>query len=359
MKTNYKSIILSLGLALMGLFSFSGLFGQAVNTGDGAATIENYINSQGTSEIADTVTVNQSMPYWVWPSAAYNPDYTSSGFTASYPTAAEIATHVLSTFTWDAGTDGTIDAQTKNYVELSWSTTGQKTIQVTENPPTGLCSGDPVQMIVTVINPPTAGITNGITNELGLTNVIAKGCAGDATLSTAITFAQTNTFERAPYYVNATYKVYNVASLDASGNLPNDGGTPTSVFDPSTAYTTVSDISGAATIQLNGVNGTVPSESNPVKVTSATGNLFGNQTYGVENSRITVYEFTYNGVNGKISRKSDYLAAAAGTITSSTDWGNYSYYPDVTTPANKKYYIVVFPKPVTGPIYHIDNDTFK
>jgi hypothetical protein len=353
MKTNYKSIILSLGLAVMGLMFFNGANAQDPWTGvnsQGDYSQSTFTNSTPTV-FEDKITVNKFMPYWVWPSAAYNPSFDETQI-GTWADTASITNNVISKFTWDAGT-GSVQNRSQNYIEISWNTTGDKTISVTETPAAGICYGLPVYMGIHVIDEPSGWVTatTKASPALGLDSVLISGCENDAALlsaASALSFMPTNSEEEYPYNVNLNYKVYNIPSLDASGNI-----------DP-TEFKPANEITTSANVKVNGIDGTTnPSNSNPIVLSTSSDKLVGGKDYAAENSKITVYEFTYNNINGKISRKSDYLAARGDfeasnpAWTSTTSYGKFSYYPAAAV--NTKYYIVVFPKPVTGPIYHISN----
>lgn len=362
-----KQNLLKLAFTMMAMVFMTGAMAQT-NTGQwGAnATVGDYVRSNGTpitnpadalvTSPTDKITVNKSMPFWVWPSASYNPDfdYTSIGSAIT-----NIVTGVVSDFAWvSAGStitsyysDGTSTDDgngIKNYVEISWNTTGNKVIEVTETPSSALCPADPVYFGVSVIDVPSATIV-GANSALGLDNVISSACWDASTPhSVAVNVTLPNAAEVYPYHFNVTYEVFNVSSLDGSGELPNDGS---NVFNDAAAG--VSPIAiGDGTVHIYGQDGAAyPTAGNP-RILAAGTELVAAQDYKVQNNMITVYRLTYNNVNARISRKSDYIAARTGTWTA-TDYGNFSYYPTVA--ANTAKYIVSLPTPVTGPIYHIPN----
>ncbi len=318
----------------------------------------------------DTITINKAMPFWVYPSVVYNPSYTAPTNSGNYTPIANniVSANVLSDFAWTVGggtatyydATGAVDgaAPYKNYVEISWASTGSKTITAVEDPSASPCNGDAVIQFVEVIDVPSASISNAVSTALGLDNVIVAACDGDAALTTAdlsIDFSRAgNTNEKYPYHFNLPYKVYTVEKLTAAGEIPHitNGTTSDEVINDASAD--VANYTGSSSIMVYGSeNGSVvPSDANPIIVTSGT-EVVADQDYAVQNNKITVYEFTYNNVNAKFSRKSDYIAMRNGNYAA-TDYERFTYYP--TTAADLRYYIIALPKPQTGPIYHIGNN---
>lgn len=333
-----KQNLLKLAFTMLAMVIMTGAMAQT-NTGQWAEPGNDELGDYVQSEANDKVTVGKSMPFWVWPSAAYNPDFDPSGIGASYSTVAQITANVISSFAW--GVDGGTSAnETANYVEISWATTGSKTVEVTETPSSALCPAGPVYFGVSVIDVPSATIV-GANSALGLDNVISSACWDASTPhSVAVNVTLPNAAEVYPYHFNVTYEVFNVSSLDGSGELPNDGS---SVFNDAAAG--VSPIAiGDGTVHIYGQDGAAyPTAGNP-RILAAGTELVAAQDYKVQNNMITVYRLTYNNVNAGISRKSDYIAARTGTWTA-TDYGNFSYYPTVAAKTAK--YIVSLPTPVT------------
>lgn len=349
-----RSTLSKLALTLVAAFVFVGANAQPwsnATEGDYTRSAATPITDPATVTFTDKVTINKAMPFWVFPSVAYNPDYVTTGFGSNYTTSAQIVANVVSSFAWTAGLDGTTSAANKNYVEIAWSTTGNKTISVIETPAAGICPGEAVYFGVNVIDVPSASIDVHATapSALGLNNVISSACWSTAVAhNVAINTTLANADEEYPYHFNVTYEVFNVDGLDATGELPNAAG----VFDATN--TDVTDITGTTTVNVRGsVTPTAnPSDANPI-ILAAGNELVPSQNYAAQNDKITVYRITYNNVNAKISRKSDYLAARTGTWAA-TDYANFSYYP--AAPAAAARYIISLPTPVTGPIYHIANN---
>jgi len=344
---------LTLKIALVAVATILGLNGFAQNTGqwNTTPTVGKYTQSAASPILlpasvtyTDLITVGKKMPFFVWPSAAYNATWNPGATYAvpAYPTQLELQTGVQSDFVWQGGADFAslvpIAGFTKNYVEITMpATPGNYMIQVTETPAGGLCPAAPVYFGVKAIDVPSAAIdASAAVTKFGLSNVLKYSCwAATGDNKATIGLTNNNTDEVFPLNVNVTYKAYNVDALDGSGNI-------------------VLGAAIAGDTHIHGIVATaVPSASNPIVVAASGDALVAEQDYPLLNSKITVYEITYNNVNGAISRKSDYLAARAGNWVANS-YGSFSYYP--TTALATTNYIISFPAPVTGPIYHIANN---
>jgi len=352
-----KSTLLNLALSLVAIFIFAGAQAQT-NTGQWAAngTINEYTNAAG-----NTVTFGKAMPFWVWPSAAYNPNFNFA--IGAYATPATITTNVSSAFDWTATTGGAtiVPFQTglpltnRNYATISWpyGSIGAQTVSVLETPASGVCPATAVTYAVTVIDTPKVAITT-VAAKFGLTKLIQSNCWALANDNTSqIGFAVNTAAEVYPYAFYLDYKTYNVDGLDVSGNVPLTGGNlnttgATVIGTPSAAGVTLL----AYDNKLTGVGGGVPTKTgNPISVAAGTNLLAVAADFPALNSKITVYELDFSGYNAKVSRTSDYLAKSITTNAIRDNWGTYTQYGKSAL----KYYIVALPKPVTGPIYHISN----
>jgi hypothetical protein len=371
-----KQNLLKLAFIMMAMFVFTGAMAQ--NTGatqwDAESPVGDYVRSSPTTVLwnspddptyTDKITVGATMPFWVWPSAVYNPDFDFNDVSTTdpYNDPADITLNVTSGFAWKMGPYDTDEAGTitafgllpaiggfaLNYVEIPFPAMGERLIQVIETPAAVSCPGDAVWFGVTVIDEPMVKMTDVGATEVGVPLVIAHGCEGTAAVAvaaTAIGVTLDNADETAigatdvsRYHINATYTVY---------NCDIDGGTG----DVDWASRVVV---AAPTIEQFGFDGlTAISEANPILAESTA--LFAGEDYIIEGTKATVYEYTLVGWNAGISRKSDYLAMAAGPYAYA-DYDEFSYYTrnsdGLAVLTNR---IVVLPKPVTGPIYHIPND---
>ncbi|MFP4367104.1 MAG: hypothetical protein ACLFQA_08420 [Bacteroidales bacterium] len=365
---------MKLAMTLVAAFIFTGVMGQNTGAtqwedaaqeevGDYVRSNDTPFNSPDAVNYTDKITVGKAMPFWVWPSAVYNPDFDFNNITSN-ATQSDIETGVISDFAWKMGeydtdlstTENAFDAAgevtgfAKNYVEIEFPEAegmGQRLIQVIESPAAGPCPADAVWLGVTVIDQPMVRFANAGATEAGVPNTIAIGCAGSAEVAdaaTAINIALDNTDEvvigatdDSRYHINLNYTVYNVDIDGGTGDL--EWASATSV--------------GSPTLTVMGADGSSPvSQANPILAEDNT--LIEGETYGLEGAKATVYEFELVDWNAGISRKSDYIAIRDG---GTANYGDFDYYNHNTATdpvlVNR---IVVLPNPVTGPIYHIPND---
>lgn len=318
-------------------------------------TLGSYVASRNT----DKVTIGRTMPFWVHPSLVQNPSYSAP--TGTFATVSNIVSNVQSNFTWTLTGGGTLanfysDGTStddgngiKNYVQIN--TTGATdgdtiALEVVETADAayGGCNANPVYFNFEAINPPYARITNAANTDYSIggttINTIAFGCT--PLTSQNVTVAFDNAKEEFPYWMRASYSVYN-ATIDASNDItlgaaltfadamkPRGGVTPANPADQTT---------------------------NPLKFAAA-GDMYAapGMDFPTMNDKVTVYKFDLGSWNGSISRKSDYLALSAATA-GNIETGAYQWYTTPATPATDVTvaYLIVFPKPVTGPIYHIPN----
>ena len=253
----------TLKVALVAVATFIGFTASAQPW---HATQGDYTLGDTTTIVNNKVTINKAMPFWVYPSVAYNPAYVAPNAT-HYTPVASITANVLSSFTWtlNVPANGAVMTQTNannNYVELSFDKTGVQKIGVVETPAGGgVCPGKMIRYDVNVIDVPAANISNAVSTTYGLGNVIAAACDGDATLATTIDINLSNANEEAPYYVNLGYKVYTVDALDGSGDIPHSG----TVLDNVAAG--VTDYTASSSVTVFGQDGTtVPSATNPIVI---------------------------------------------------------------------------------------------
>ena len=269
-----KSTLLKIATTLTAMFLISGVFAQT-NTGAAGATgwVANTTVGDYVSTAGNKVTFGKAMPFWVWPSAAYNPDWDYSTI-VPYATAAVITTDVTSSFAWSAtGTPTITVTQTgapltnRNYATISWPVAdlGDRTITVTETPASGICAATPVTFTVTVIDIPKFSITT-VASKFGLTNLIQSNCwaLANDNLSTIPFTIDAASGEEYPFAFYLDYKIYTVDGLDASGNVPVTGGnlnTGVGLGVTPVAYDS----------RVNGVVAGVPTKTgNPISVAAGT-----------------------------------------------------------------------------------------
>lgn len=313
-------------------------------------TLGSYVASRN----ADKITIGRTMPFWVHPSPVHNPSYSAP--TGTFATVANIIANLQSTFTWTKVGNGSLiddgadDGANDNYVQIN--TTGALdgdiiALEVVENVDAayGGCSANPVYFNFEAINPPFARITNATITDYSISgttvNTVAFGCTPVNDKNVTVAFG--NAKEEFPYWMRATYEVYN-ATIDASNDI-------TLLADVITFPDALKPRGGVNA--ANAANQT----TNPMKFTAA-GDMYAapGMDFTTINDKITVYKISLGTWNGSISRKSDYLALSAATA-GNIETGAYQWYNTLQTPATdvSVAYIIVFPAPVTGPIYHIPN----
>jgi hypothetical protein len=330
-----------------------------------AETIQDY----AANRTNDKITINKTMPFWVFPSPIHNPSWAAPA--GNYESAADINTDLVSTFAWTV--DGApVGGETDNYTEVSWATTGTKTITVQETADAayGGCAGNTKNFFTTVIDVPYLEWTNAVDNLPNYT--VGGGAAGLVILSECESVATTinptisngdNTNEEYPWYIRMGYTVHNgtIAGNDITLGVAQ---TMPAAVDIKGDITPANTIAAANPLILDG---TIAAEQfdggNEYSFLAAP------TAFPTVNNNITVYRFDLStanggGYNAKISRKSDYVAfrnaeVATPGSTDNTDWtdSNFSWYENDNGGANRLIaYIVILPAPKTGPIYHIDNE---
>ncbi|MBN1115763.1 MAG: hypothetical protein JXA77_01050 [Bacteroidales bacterium] len=317
------------------------------------------IREYAASNTLDKITHSQDMPFWVYPSPVHNPSWTAPA--ADYATQATIETNLTSSFSW--ALDGVAEASVTNYVEItaggdltgSAVATAAHYLEVSETSDAafGSCAGETVRMFFNAINPPYAQF-NGTAASAFTINTAAvqefgSGCEDDVNaINPAVAFANTN--EEFPYYVRLIYNAYNATAFD---------GTDITLGAP-IAFTS-NPTSPLGTDGATAANQT----TNPMEFNATPSNLYAApQAFTALNNEITVYAFDLNEWNAKISRKSDYIAhrTAGGVDDANINSNTWSWYDNAalanTWDASALVtvgYVIVFPTPVTGPIYHINN----
>ncbi len=322
-------------------------------------TIQEYTANRNVNK----VTIGRPIPFWVYPSPVQNPSWTAPAALKATP--ASIATNILSSFGWTtipiANAANGHAPVTDNYSEWTFTpsligsaiATSTYEVDVVETPSSayGTCAGQTIRHSVSVINPPYLKITTALgvpTYQVGGTpiNHIVAGCAGSIA-ATNIALAMDNTNEEFPYFAKLDYKVYN-ATMGALNNLTLGADITAATM---IAYPALEVQGGITATHVNNT-------TNPYRINATPQNLYGAvQTFQMMNNAITVYQFDFQSWNGKISRKCDYIAIRnnVGDETLITD-ANYTWYNTTWAVGDViKAYVIVFPQPVTGPIYHIPN----
>jgi len=317
-KSTFLKAVLSVATVML---LSGGAFGQVANADYTA--IAGDADGLAIAEI-DSVTTGTTTRLYVKPDSYYHPNYVAPGWA------------LTGGFTWTWTVPGAAgvtvpaaDVNTDNFVEIQWgaaSATNHR-ISVAETAPLafGGCAGD-TNVYVRILATPTVAYTAGA----GFISADLTVCEGDPLLAGLVQSTFTGIRRMQLRYT------LEIATLD---NL----GAKDEYFNATKA-----SLGAAQAFAVNRA-GTL---ANPQEVVDA---LIFNLTtptggYTAINpgtgKKATVYTYVLNGVNDRISRKSDYLT---NPTRDATLWTWYDG-------AAKTVVIRVNPAPVTGPIYHVPNN---
>lgn len=296
-----KMNILKIAFTLVLAISFSVAFGQAK---DASLTIDN--------TVAHTVTINKAIPFYVTPDIYFNPGYVTPAWT------------IVSDFLWNSdgtltgtsnpGTEPTYTDATISNPDITFTQIGAYVLGAQEISTDG-CAGSIQLQSVTVIDVPDLGFT--VADPADNCGDVA---ATDVLFNIAVN-GETN------YRVDWTYNVDNLAADQLSVTDALDGTGPSLLNLDATNTDDAFAGSGAALVLTN-------------------------QAFPVLNTQVTRYTFTLTGINGAVSRVSDYIAPLGRSLAAT----NFTNYP-VTGGASgdATFVLTVLPSPTTGPIYHLAN----
>ncbi len=142
MKTMTKKYFLKLAMTLVVAFIFTGVMGQDLEDG-------NYVEIE--TSVITYHTADKTLGFYVKPDATYNPDYTSaSGWTLSSQSGWE----------WTYSGTGTV-TESANHVEIEDPGVGNFTITVKETNSLLVCDGDEVVETVVILPAPTMAFDAG------------------------------------------------------------------------------------------------------------------------------------------------------------------------------------------------------
>jgi hypothetical protein len=291
-------------LVLAAIVVSMGLFAQIPS---------DYTSISGDNTVAiDSVTVGSTTPYYVAPDSYYHPDYAGLGtLTAGF------------TWTWlVTPAAGTSMSATNNYVEIDWNAAGLFNVTVNEQAPASLggCAGPDTNMYVRVIAEPSVTYTANNPNTIIGTDISV--CENDPQLAGIVQAAITSVAGTSPtVQLQYTFRIDTVHQDAGSGQFSLD------------------EYLGSASSQITSINAATYNLDKP-----AAGYVALDESGS--GKKQTVYTYTINGVNDRISRKSDYMNNSAKAADA------WSWY-DTTV---ETIVITVNPAPTTGPIYHISND---
>lgn len=315
---NLLRMVTSVAIAL---FVANGLFGQVQGGAD-------YVAISGAATEIDSVTVGTTTRLYVKPDAYFHPGYVTPGWTLT----ADF------TWTWDisAAVGSAVDAgESTNdvWVQVDWSGTagGPYSIKVTETAPAafGGCSGD-TNVWVSVIPSPTITFTANNPGTIIGANITV--CEGDALLAGVVQATLTGIRSLQLQWT------LEIATLDATSAKDEYFNLAKTSLGGAQAFA-VNRAGTVANPQETDINALTFNLNRPTD-----GNYTAIQPGAFKKS--TVYTYVINGVNDRISRKSDYLS---NPTKAATGWDWYDTTAETIT-------IRVNPAPVTGPIYHIPNN---
>lgn len=333
------------------------------------------LNDYAAGNVADKITINKTLPFWVYPSPVHNPSWVAPA--ANYAAQGTIESTLTSGFAWTILGGGETDlGSTSNYEQISFSSTGVKTISVQETASAayGGCVGSTQSFFTEVIDVPYLEFTNAAdatpvyTIDGAGINVILSECESVGTTINPTISSTDNTNEEYPWYVRMSYTVHN-ATLTGNDLTLGAAQTMPAALDV-TGDIAASTVSAANPIILDGTVKAFDGSNEYALLAAPT-------AFTTVGNDITVYCFNMTttspqaapaipvggGYNAKISRKSDYVAFRTAEIatpgsTDLNDWtdANFSWYQDDNTAANNLLaFVVILPAPKTGPIYHINN----
>ena len=308
---------------VMAMLLSAGLFAQVAD-GD----YEEYDADVATPTNIDYVTLrtggSTTMGYYALPDPVYHPNYNAGGgwaLTAGFSWNWTIPTNPGGAASVSGG--GT----PANYVEIDYTATGSYVVNVAEQASAafgGCVDASPTVMNVTVIDPPSVGITTADPSQ---------ACGDQAAMTVSMSFTEAISAALAGYAFAVSEVVDNI---DASDNLIGNVSTTADFVDfPTTGkLNTGNGLTGAA---------------------SPYGYDFTTSALTVEGGMRTRYTYTLvkatdapaaaaDGVISAISQKSDYIAVGGGA-----DYLTYAY-------SDSEIVIIVNPAPETGPIYYVPND---
>lgn len=302
-KMNFLKIAFTLVLA----FVIAGASAQVM---DGNLTVNNLT--------AHTVTINKAIPFHVTPDAYFNPLYNAGGGWVLSGT--EI-------FLWNSdgtlagtsnpGTEPTYSSSAVINPDITFTQVGAYVLGARESSPT--CLGSIQLQTVNVIDVP----------DLGFTVADPADNCGDV-LATNVLFNIAANGE-------GTYLVDWTIDVD---NLSADKLTITDNYDGD------ADVANPSGTDLDVTTTDAPHPA------SGVGLILTNQAFPVLNGEVTRYTFTLTGINGAVSRVSDYIAPLGRSLAAT----NFTNYP-VTGGASgdATFVLTVLPSPTTGPIFHLAN----
>jgi hypothetical protein len=280
------------------------------------------------SGVTDTVSVGDSVGYYIQPDPYYHPNYTAGN-----------GWSLTDNFEWNfsilpAATLNQMQSDT-NYVTATFANTGNYTLTAYEKAPIayGGCQSADTALSIVVIDSSSFAVHSGV----GYIDTDIEECEGDPNLSNVVGIDITNN--------GGNNLNYNLQWSLTIFTLENDQTTKADYYNASkTAFGTPD-----TAIDYTAASPQVISNPGLHDLTHVAGNEFT-----VLDNKTTVYEYTVSAINDRYSRKGDYLSlyASAGAPGFATNADDFSYFSSDAFTIT----ITVNPTPKTGPIFHIPND---
>ncbi|MDD3568890.1 MAG: hypothetical protein PHT92_10870 [Bacteroidales bacterium] len=315
--------LLKLAFTMLAMIVMTGAMAQVEES--------QYVEASGTTYH----TTGQPLGLYARPDMSYSPDYRSDAVTPW-------SLNPNSEWKWVFGTDMSVtdanmieDWANNNYVEIAAPAVGLYTISVAErNTNTGCADNTPVSQQVAVFSQPSINFraADGVAWGDGCGNITAKTITLDLVAEGL-----------ASGLINATWQLQTMpVTIDGATGVHTDGtvdATNSFSWNKSTTATQTLDGVSWTMTDNGGFDATLASPALSTLTLAATLDF---ELGAGEVARKWVFSLV-DGINDRISRKSDYITIAGG--------GSTSWYTGTTTDIE----IYVVRAPETGPIYHIPN----
>jgi len=319
-----KSTLLKMALTLAGAFVFVGAMAQ--NPPTPYARYDSNVLAPDTIDYVTFKTGGTTMGYYALPDPIYHPSYVTSGT-------------ITTGFSWNwtnptnPGTAATFGSVNKNYVQITYPSTGNYVINVAEQASAsfgGCADATPTVMNVTVIDPPTFTIS---------APALASTCGNQPAQTVSAAIVENVPMNWAAYAFLVTQEI---DELDVSDAVITDG-----------TEATLYDFKSTAKLKSPDLLGTSPNFSWS----------FSTAALNVNGGHRTRYVYRFKkasdapgaatqGVISAITQKSDYIAPGIANLNAYAfaAGANVTLVGGVATIT-----YIVNPAPSTGPIYHIPN----
>ena len=343
-----KSRILGYALTLAATLVVGGTMGQTAVTSANFVKVGSDADGGDAENYVSYVTVNKEMLYRVSPDLAFHPAYNAvagTGLTANtvwkWTLPANITGAIANGVESPSGPTDTYTNENK----LKATVAGVYDISVVEKTPGAInvCSGTARSFKIIAFAEPTISVTSGgRTIDSDCTPVTGWNVVLNTSASDKVRFTYTLevfpvTFTAGAWTPGTAHNTYPITSTSlSSGNTyvaANDGTWTLEASKPFVAITkdatnTIDNL--AAATKANVARNLTLTRDYPV----------------VTGDNVTLYRYTFKGINDFVTRKCDYPLAGSATTPTFTWYDNTDKVVDI--------YVKRAPK--TGPVYHINNN---